>query len=133
MYIVPIVHKEIETNSKYSLVKCALLLDRNGNACISNTSNVETFCSANELVMEGKPLIINNLTFVRINPEKTDLSTFYSWSEVAPASQPMKEVWRYFIWNNLVDDVWGTNVYLDSIDCNPYSIGHLLKSYFLKA
>jgi hypothetical protein len=130
MYIVPIVYKEIETNSKYSLIKCALLLDRNGTSCISNNTNLEEFCKTNELVIIGEPITINDIVFVRINPEKTDLSTFYTWSEVAPASQPMKELWRYFIWNNDVDDVWGTNTYLDSIDCNPYSVGHLLKNYF---
>jgi hypothetical protein len=130
MYIVPIIHAEIQTDEKYSLIKCAMLLDRNGSSCLLNNSSVKEFCMSNELIIEGEPLVINNLTFVRINPVQTNLETFYTWSEVTPASQPMKEVWRYFIWNNEVNDIWGTNTYLDSIDCSPYSIGYLLKSYF---
>ena len=136
MYIVPIVHTEINTNTKYNLINCGLFLDKNGTSCISlgNCSNpIETaneFLSINGFFPKSPPTLLDTIVLVEIDPVKTDLNSFYKWSEVLPTTQPVKEVWRYFVWNNHTPDTWGTNMYLDSIDISPYSVGHILKGYF---
>ena len=135
-YIIPIIHKEIETNEKYSLVKCALFLERNGTSCISlNDSNdpigsAKEFLKMNELFLLDEPILLDKIIYAKIDPIKTDLSSFYNWSEILPSCSPSKEVWRYFIWNVNNPDTWGTNVQLENIDVYPFNMAHILKGYF---
>ena len=136
MYIVPIVHTEINANTKYNLIKCALFLDKNGTSCISlgDVSNpnevANDFLKENGFISKNPLMTIDDIIFVEIDSVKTDLNSFYKWSEILVAEKPMKEVWRHFIWNTHMPDTWGTNVYLDSIESSPYSIGHILRGYF---
>lgn len=117
-------------------MKCAMFLDKNGGACISldKSSNpiqaVNEFLNANEIYSKSSPVLVDDVIYVEIDDVKTDLNSFYKWSEVLPTCQPVKEVWRYFVWNAHESDNWGTNMYLDSINLGPYSAGHLLKGYF---
>jgi hypothetical protein len=132
MHIVPIVLTPVKRGTKYNLVKCSLLLERNGSGCIQVASleDAKEFCSKNGLVLKGEPLCSKDVVFVEVDPAATILSEFYTWNEVLPSTVPMKEVWRPFVWNDSPIDLWGTNVGLDSIDCMPYSAGHLLNTYF---
>lgn len=129
-------HKEIDKNTKYNLVKCALFLEKNGTACLAlNDSkdpieSAKEFLQNNEIYTLGEPVLSENFIYVSVDPVKTDLSSFYNWSEIIPSSQPMKEVWRQFIWNMNDPDSWGTNVYLDSIDLGPLNVGQILRGYF---
>jgi len=113
-----------------------MFLDKNGTSCITLDNTIgpidaaNAFCLKNDIVIDGAPVIMDDLIFVNIDPVKTDLSSFYTWSEILPSDKPLKEVWRHFIWNNSTVDAWGTNVYLDSVDCSPYSAGYLLGGYF---
>jgi hypothetical protein len=132
MYLIPIVEMPVKNNEKYNLLKCSIFLERNGSACISIASleAAKIYCAHNEIFLLGNPLVVGELIFAAVDPVKTDLSAFYTWSEVFPATLPMREVWRPFVWNDVSTDTWGTNTYLDTIECEPYSIGHLLFTYF---
>jgi hypothetical protein len=137
MYVlIPIIHKEIDKNEKYNLIKCALFLEKNGSTCMTlNNSkdpigSAKEFLKANELVAIGEPFLLDNVVYATIDPIKTDLSSFYTWSEVLPSSQPTKEVWRHFVWNMNIPDTWGTNAYLDSINLGELNVGQILTGYF---
>lgn len=137
MYVlVPIIHKEIDKNEKYNLIKCALFLEKNGSNCmtLNNSGNpiesAKEFLKLNELVTNGEPFVLDKIVYATIDPVKTDLSSFYTWSEVLPSSQPTKEVWRHFVWNMNDPDTWGTNAYLDSINLGELNVGQILTGYF---
>lgn len=129
-------HKIIDKNTKYNLVKCALFLEKNGMGCLSLNDSKDPIKSAkeflqnNEIYSIGEPILSENFIYVSVDPIKTDLSSFYNWSEIIPLSQPMKEVWRQFIWNMNDPDSWGTNVYLDSIELGSFNVGQILRGYF---
>ena len=129
-------HKNIDKNTKYDLVKCALFLEKNGTACLSLNDSKDPIKSAkeflenNEIYTLGEPVLSDKIIYVSVDHVKTDLSSFYNWSEIIPSSQPMKEVWRQFIWNMNDPDSWGTNVYLDSVEIGPLNIGQILRGYF---
>ena len=133
MYIVPIVQKEIHNSAKKVLIKCALFLDKNGTSCMTMDDSIsaDSFCKANDLVMKGSPFERDGILFVNIDTEKTDMNSFYTWSEVLPNTLPMREVWRPFIWNNEPTDTWGVNSQLFSVECGEkYNIGQILTAYF---
>ncbi len=75
------------------------------------------FAEANEMTLCGEPVTADQYVFVRVDPMKTDLASFYSWKEVAPGTTPPKEAWRSFLWVQSVDnaDPWGVNRLLDEI------------------
>lgn len=128
VYVVPIVCQNIASKNNVFLVKCSLLLDRNGTSCI-NTNAPEEFAETNDLVLLSQNTV-DEIVFLEVDASKTDLQNFYTWSEVLPNTVPMKEVWRTFIWNTADVDNWGTNMNLNTIDCSPFSIGHVLNAYF---
>jgi hypothetical protein len=101
---------------------------------LNNSSNpiesAKEFLKANELVIDGEPFLVGKIVYASIDPVKTDLSSFYTWSEVLPSSQPTKEVWRHFVWNMNDPDTWGTNAYLDSINLGELNVGQILTGYF---
>jgi hypothetical protein len=137
MYVlVPIIHKEINKNEKYNLIKCALFLEKNGSTCmtLNNLSNpiesAKEFLTSNELHILDEPFLLDKVVYATIDTVKTDLSTFYTWSEVLPSTQPAKEVWRHFVWNMNDPDTWGTNMYLDSINLGNLNVGQILTGYF---
>jgi hypothetical protein len=46
------------------------------------------------------------------------LDLFYTWNETRMDEQPMRAVWRPFVWitNPAQEDIWGTNMYLGNIE-----------------
>lgn len=46
----------------------------------------------------------------------TDLSQFYTWTEVPPGTIPTRELWRPFIWTSVSQ---GTNEFLKTIPLAP--------------
>lgn len=75
------------------------------------------FAEANEMILCGEPVIADQYVFLRVDPMKTDLVSFYSWKEVSPGTTPPKEAWRSFLWVQSTDDSdpWGVNRLLDEI------------------
>jgi hypothetical protein len=132
MYLIPIVESPLKNSEKYNLTRCSIFLERNGGACISVESldAAKLYLAHNEIFLLSNPIVAGNLIFAAVDPIKTDLSAFYTMSEVLPATLPMREVWRHFIWNDTDVDTWGTNVHLHLVECTPYSAGHLLFTYF---
>jgi len=132
MYLIPIVESPIKNDEKYNLIKCSIFLERNGLACISVVSleAAKLYLAHNEIFLLSNPIVVGDLIFASVDPVKTDLSAFYTMSEVLPATLPTREVWRHFVWNHVATDTWGTNMHLDSIQCEPYLAGHLLFTYF---
>jgi hypothetical protein len=127
MYVIPILIQKVNE----SVQTCWILLERNGTACIQVNSVEEAvaFAAENEIVAAGPPLVKNNYVFIPVDSHRTYLPAFYSWGEVLPNEQPMREVWRAFIWRT-PGDSWGTNTMLDSVRCSPDSVGQILNSYF---
>ena len=119
-------------DAKSVLKSCWIFLDRGGNTCLTvNTmSDVLKFAEINGIFYNGTPRQVENIVFLDVDTEKTVLSDFYTWSET---TDPSLEVWRQFVWQLPITsdtDPWGINVHLNSLDCSPYSIGHILTTYF---
>jgi hypothetical protein len=127
MYVIPILIQKVND----SVQLCWILLERNGAACIQVNSLEEAvaFANENEIIAAGPPLVKNDYVFIPVDSYKTYLPAFYSWSEVMQNEQPMREVWRPFVWRT-PGDSWGTNAMLNSVRCSPDSAGKILSSYF---
>jgi len=116
MYIVPIAVHDRSPSAKQIWV----LLERNGTHLISlDAAAADTpvnaaleFAQSNEIALDGEPIQVGDLIFLRVNIHKTDFSAFYSWREVLPGTTPSKEVWRQFVW---VSDSLDINTLLNEI------------------
>ncbi len=124
MYILPILVKSrSSSNSQNELRQFWLFLERNGNHLIQlessedPVSDAKEFLSTNGMQALGEPNVVGNIVFVTIDPNSKDLSSFYTWREVAPGTVPSKEVWRPFLWLSYSDNVdpLGVNRLLDTI------------------
>jgi len=110
MYIVPIAIRERSASVK----QIWILLERNGSHLISLESGTDAhqFADLNGLVLASEPVNAGPLTFLPVDMDRTDMSSFYSWREVVPGTVPSKEVWRQFVWvsdsldvNKLLNDI----------------------------
>ena len=150
MYIVPIL---VKSNPNTNLKQIWLFLERNGNHLIHLDVTDETalvaakkFLILNEMETIGEPIIIGDTVFASIDPSSKELSSFYTWREVAPGTIPSKDVWRSFLWLSYSDtsnlsytdssDPLGANRLLDTISLtdqghNVYSVisSYLKTSY----
>jgi len=135
MYVVPIIIKSIDTRYDTVIKQVWMLLERNGTHCISVESEEEAaeFAIINDIQLTGKPIISGPFVYLPVEPT-SNLSAFYLWSEIKPNEQPMKEVWRSFLWVILKgseDDVWGTNLFLkDIFIAGQHSVYKILEGYF---
>ena len=121
MYVVPILMKPVSQLKNGLLKQIWIFLERNGTHCISIDSleGAKAFAEENEFPLEKEPIQIGDLIFLFIKPKCKELESFYTWGEVAPNQQPMREVWRPFLWVDAVADLWGTNQYLNEIQLTP--------------
>lgn len=127
MYLVPIVEIPQVSKEGLSLVKCWLLLERNGThlMSVSGLAEAAEFAAENGLTLE-KQTVCGDIIFQKVSPTVA-LTDFYTWAEVAPGQQPMREAWRPFVWS------WpdlGCNEALKAVEIGPYSVGAVLEKYF---
>ena len=127
MYIVPILKHNLKGGA--NITQYWLFLERNGNHLIeledtdaTAFASANAFAVANDLPLKGGPLhcLKEGLIFLEVDPAAMqDLSSFYSWNEVAPGTSPLKELWRPFLWITegaaATADPWGVNAFLKEI------------------
>ena len=137
MYILPIL---VVSKPNTNLKQIWLFLERNGNHLIQLEATNETalvaageFLKLNEMESIGEPIIIGDIVFASIDPSSKELSSFYTWREVAPGSIPSKDVWRSFLWLSYSDssDPLGVNRLLDTISLTDkgHNVYSVLSSY----
>ena len=137
MYIVPVL---VSSKPNTDLKQVWLFLERNGNHLIHLDATNETvvavakeFLATNEMASIGEPVTVGDIVFVSIDPSSKELSSFYTWREVAPGTIPSKEVWRPFLWLSYSDssDPLGVNRLLDTISLTDqgHSVYSVLSSY----
>lgn len=121
MYLVPILMKPVNQLKNGLLQQIWIFLERNGTHCmeIGSLDGAKAFAEENGFPLMKEPVQIGDLIFLFIEPKCKELESFYTWSEVAPNEQPMREVWRPFLWVDAVADLWGTNQYLNEIQLTP--------------
>jgi len=138
MYIIPIIVKTIKEESDHTIQQVWIFLERNGTHCISVGSLQEAneFLKINEIPCSKAPLISGPLIYAPVD-SAADLSSFYVWSEVSLSQQPMKEVWRSFLWvrgSNSDEDIWGTNQFLKEISiAGSDSVHTVIGGYFKRS
>ena len=135
MYVIPIFTRTINESPVFTIKTCWVLLERNGTACIpiESVAHATAFSEENGILLLGPPRLCGNYVILDVDADATDLTGFYSWAEVLPNEMPLREVWRPFIWRESKiagEDTWGTNTFLNSVDCSPESIGQILTTYF---
>ena len=75
-----------------------LLLERNGSHLIDVGENGLDFAKENDLAEAPVFETVGDLQYLAVDALRPGLSSFYSWSDVAPGTIPSKELWRPFIW-----------------------------------
>jgi hypothetical protein len=96
MFLIPIVYRRLG-----DLHQCWLLLERNGmHAMEGNAEAAATFAAENGLEQRSELIVVpalnTTLLDIAVSPA---LAEFYTWAEVAGGGQPMREVWRPFLWS----------------------------------
>jgi Tfp pilus assembly protein PilZ len=85
---------------------------------VESVEDATTYAAENEIPLAGAPFLKGGAVFLPVDSASTLLDQFYTWNETRPDEQPMRTVWRPFIWitaNNSDSDVWGTNVHLKDV------------------
>jgi hypothetical protein len=131
MYVVPIALHKMAADVKQIWV----LLERNGTHLMSldlggNTplTAAREFADTNGIALDGDPIHLEDLVFLRVDTSRTDFSAFYTWREVLPGTVPWKEVWRQFTW---VSDSLDVNTFLNEIRIGEpeHSVYSVLNAY----
>ena len=138
MYVVPIYRQKINESAIADTYQCWILLERNGTLCISvdSVEQAAAFAEDNALALRRAPIHSGPYIFLDVDGEKTSLADFYTWSDILVGEQPLREVWRPFLWmvskRSEEEDIWGTNTYLNFLVCAPPAgtILMLLREYF---
>jgi hypothetical protein len=135
MYVVPIFQRMLNSKEGVDIKQIWTLLERNGTYC-SSVETVEdalAYAKENEIPLNGEPLVSAHFIFLPVDSTSPLLDGFYTWNETQPDEQPMRTVWRPFVWisNSISKDVWGTNIYLKDFNIgNNLSIFDLVNEYF---
>ena len=106
-----------------------MLLDRNGTFCtsIETIEDAQAYATENVIPLSAPPVAVNGFVFLLVKQTSSLLDQFYTWNETPPDEQPMRTVWRPFLWvvsSNLEDDIWGTNIFLKDI-----FLGNILSAF----
>jgi hypothetical protein len=126
MFVIPVL--AVPLQNVINIVQVWMFLERNGSHAIEVEDKEEAliFAEQNGFQILGEPVVRGDIVFLLIDPKCKDLGSFYTWSEITPSQQPMKEVWRPFLWVKAAEDLWGTNQYLNEImltkDKSVYSL-----------
>jgi hypothetical protein len=115
MFVIPVL--AVPLQNVINIVQVWMFLERNGTHAIEVEGKEEalSFAEQNGFQILGEPVVRGDIIFLLIDPKCKDLGSFYTWSEITPSQQPMKEVWRPFLWVKAAEDLWGTNQYLNEI------------------
>ena len=93
-----------------------VFLERNGTHLIA----VDGLADAKEFLDQNgfkyTSLTKNGDVFYAMISSETDLTQFYTWTEVQPGTIPTRELWRPFIWTSSSE---GTNEFLKTISLAP--------------
>jgi hypothetical protein len=97
-----------------------MLLERNGTFCtsIETIEDAQAYATENDIPLSAPPVAVNGFVFLLVKQSSPLLDQFYTWNETPPDEQPMRAVWRPFLWvinSNSGDDIWGTNTILKDI------------------
>jgi hypothetical protein len=130
MYVVPIFERLINSMEGGHMKQIWILLERNGTYCssVETVEDAVSYANENDIPILGEPVKTNNFIFLYVDSTSPLLDQFFSWNETLPDEQPMRTVWRPFLWisNDSSEDVWGVNMYLKDIQ-----IGHNLSVFDL--
>ena len=115
MFVIPVL--AVPLQNVINIVQVWMFLERNGTHAIEvdGLEDALSFASQNGFDVLGEPAVRGDIIFLLIDPKCKELGSFYTWSEITPNQQPMKEVWRPFLWVKAAEDLWGTNQYLNEI------------------
>jgi hypothetical protein len=134
MYVVPIFTKTINSIDTALLQQVWMLLERNGTFCtrVETVEDAVTYATENEIPLQGEPIIVEPFIYLPVDGKSDALDLFYTWNETRTDEQPMRAVWRPFVWitNEAQEDIWGTNTYLDRIEiANGKTVLDLIKGW----
>jgi len=138
MHVVPIFKRDVNSMEGTNIEQIWTLLERNGKYC-SSVETVEdalAYAKENDIPIIGNPVVSEHFIFLHVDNTSPLLDQFYSWNETRPDQQPMRTVWRPFLWitNALSEDVWGTNTYLkDIVIGEGVSVFNLITEYLQTA
>ncbi len=107
-----------------------ILLERNGTYCssVETVEDAVSYANENDIPILGEPVKTNNFIFLYVDSTSPLLDQFFSWNETLPDEQPMRTVWRPFLWisNDSSEDMWGVNTHLKEIE-----VGHNISVFDL--
>jgi hypothetical protein len=117
MYVIPIFYRTIRSFDNTVINQVWILLERNGNFCtfVESLEDAMTYATENDVPLKGPPIVTEHAIFLPVDDTSHLLDQFYTWNETRPDEQPMRTVWRPFIWifdTDINGDIWGTNAYL---------------------
>lgn len=127
MFILPWLEREAKSSTGTVSHALQFFLEKGGTRLLSiEPAQEEEFLSENGLVPLEK-FQESGIQFVKINKEKTDMSSFYSFNE---EDAKVLEAWRTFLWigERESDDPWGTNKFLDQISLSNIPVSDLIKT-----
>ncbi len=98
MFVIPILERTLQQREVYTLKQFWMLLERNGTHLIevADAAGAREFAETNGLEILRERLWADCL-FLEIR-QTPSLAEFYTWDETPPGTQPMREVWRPFLW-----------------------------------
>lgn len=127
MFILPYFVKKQISSSGYTINVVSVFLERGGTQLLSlDTSTPEEFCDENGITIE-KLWKKDNIYYICISPEKTNMKAFYSFHEKVAEGL---EVWRTFLWitDEQKKDVWTVNGKLKEIIISNTSLYTILEN-----
>jgi len=120
MYVIPIFTKTINSIDTALLQQIWMLLERNGTFCtyVETVEDAVAYATENEIPLQGQPIVVDSVIYLPVDGKSPALDLFYTWNETRMDEQPMRAVWRPFVWitNPAQEDIWGTNMYLDRVE-----------------
>jgi hypothetical protein len=134
MYVIPIFDKTINLLDTTCIRQFWMLLERNGTYCASvdTVEDAVAYATDNDIPLTGEPIVAEPFIFLPVDSKAPALDLFYTWNETRIDEQPMRTVWRPFLWvsENGQDDIWGTNAYLARIIvADTKSVADILATY----
>lgn len=136
--MVPIFTKAINSIDTTSIQQIWILLERNGTHCTSveTVEDAVAYATDNDIPLVGEPIVKEPFIYLPVDGKSPELDLFYTWNETRLDEQPLRAVWRPFLWisDATQEDIWGTNVYLSDIHiADKKSVSDVLLNYFATA
>ena len=134
MYVIPIFDKAVNSLDTTVIRQFWMLLERNGTYCtsIETLEDAIAYATDNDIPLAGEPIVVEPFIFLPVDSKAAALDLFYTWNETRTDEQPMRAVWRPFLWVSDMGqhDIWGTNAYLGRIIvADTKSVEDILSTY----